>query len=196
MRRHLEKEYGKKQAAQLLKSDPTKDLVRQQSSRFQSVVDEERKAKRHRDLAELEARDEMSAKMEALTSITVTAWKCAECDIVSDSHRGRVVCEQKGHAIQHVQVKRTRWECKCSFSLNVLDKRLPSHCPKCNAMCWRPVPLQRVARAPMERELLLPRGEELPFLNSIPNMPKCRMFKEASDDYDGFSTDPGAVAAA
>lgn len=183
------KEYGTKVAAQLNVADPRKDLVRHQQSRFASVIEEEKIAKRHRHLAELEAQDAMAEKMEAITEISVQAWKCAECATTTESHKAKGICEDQGHSVTSVTAKKTRWECKsCSLDVFVLDRELPLQCGRCNGLAFKQGPLRRVAKARMEKELLLPRGEELPFLNSIPNSlfsTACRYkrFKEATDDY-------------
>merc|ERR1712032_1136618 len=120
-------------------------------------------------------------KSQALMSITVQAWKCQECCATSESLRAKAVCEKRGHSVVQVKVDRTRWECKnCSFSIFALDKHLPPHCHRCKSMVWGQVPLQRVQKAPMEKELLLPRGEEIRFLNSLPGA-RVSTFMEATD---------------
>ncbi|CAE7765355.1 mcm10, partial [Symbiodinium pilosum] len=74
----------------------------------------------------------------------------------------------------------------------VLDRQLPSNCRSCNGHNWKQVSLRKVQRAaPMERDLLLPRGEELPFLNSIhiPDLQSkapLKQGREAQDDYEGL----------
>ncbi|CAE8583740.1 unnamed protein product, partial [Polarella glacialis] len=191
MVRKWEEEFGKKVAVQMaLDVDPRKDLIRKQGSRFQGIVDQERKAKRDRRLAELEAEDDAQEKMEAVTSIKIGAYKCRQCAATFDSDATRVLCEEKGHTVVRVQVNRTRWECSgCRQSQDVLDRELPSHCRKCNAIAWKQVPLRRVKReAPMERDMLLPRGEELKFVNSvhIPGQQAVNKFREASEDYSGL----------
>jgi len=56
-------------------------------------------------------------------------------------------------------------------------------------MTWKQVSLRKINRtAPMEKDLFLPRGEELPFLNSmhIPGLKAYEQSREAKDDYDGL----------
>lgn len=191
-KRRTEKEFGKKVAMQLDVADPRKDLVRRQQSRFQAVVEQEKVAKRHRDLAELEAQDAMAEKMEAITSIAVQAWKCKECASTTESQRAKIFCEELGHSVTMVTAQKTRWECKsCSFDVSVLDRELPKQCNRCKSDVWRPVPLRRMAKKKMERDLLLPRGDELPSLNSIPTGRSFTRFKEAKDDYAGLETSFG-----
>eukprot|EP00427_Karlodinium_veneficum_P004462 CAMPEP_0169160068 /NCGR_PEP_ID=MMETSP1015-20121227/56230_1 /TAXON_ID=342587 /ORGANISM="Karlodinium micrum, Strain CCMP2283" /LENGTH=138 /DNA_ID=CAMNT_0009231665 /DNA_START=276 /DNA_END=688 /DNA_ORIENTATION=- len=63
----------------------------------------------------------------------------------------------------------TYWQCgNCSLSVYVLDRELPKDCGRCNAFQWKQIPLRKTAKVAMDRDLLLARGEELPFLNSIP----------------------------
>jgi len=187
--KRLEAEYGTRIAMQLRGLDPRKDLARKQGSRFQSVVEEERAAKRRRQLAELERQDAMAEKMEALMEITVQAWRCPECNITTESFKSKAVCEQQGHRLSQVEAKKTHWECKnCKWAQFVLNRDIPAHCVRCNGMLWHQVPLQRARRAAMERDMLLPRGEELPFLNSIPKPFKeiYSRVKEADDEYAGL----------
>eukprot|EP00747_Dinoflagellata_sp_TGD_P187541 gnl/TRDRNA2_/TRDRNA2_45257_c0_seq1.p1 gnl/TRDRNA2_/TRDRNA2_45257_c0~~gnl/TRDRNA2_/TRDRNA2_45257_c0_seq1.p1 ORF type:complete len:836 (+),score=136.94 gnl/TRDRNA2_/TRDRNA2_45257_c0_seq1:120-2627(+) len=167
-KRKLEKEFGARIALQLTEMDPRKDWVRKQTSRFQSAVEQERAAKRHRVLSELEAQDCAVEKMEAQMFIAVSAWKCRTCLTTTDSDRTKAQCQSQGHQLVLCQVQKTRWECRsCKWSLSVLDRDLPPHCHRCNAMEWHQVPLQKAKRAPMERDFLLARGEELPFLGSF-----------------------------
>lgn len=188
-RRRAEKEFGSKIAAQLDVKDPRKDLVRQQTSRFQGIVEQERVAKRHRHLADLEAQDAMAEKMEAITEMSVQAWRCQQCAHTTESQKAKIVCEEQGHSVTMVTAKKTRWECKnCSFDVFVLDRELPKECRRCMCAAFRPGPLRRVRTAPLERDGLLARGEELPFMNSvhIPGKPAFSRFKEAADDYKGM----------
>eukprot|EP00929_Paragymnodinium_shiwhaense_P012912 TRINITY_DN120793_c0_g1_i1.p1 TRINITY_DN120793_c0_g1~~TRINITY_DN120793_c0_g1_i1.p1 ORF type:complete len:796 (+),score=151.65 TRINITY_DN120793_c0_g1_i1:114-2501(+) len=193
MMRKFEEQFGKKAALAMgNKVDPRKDLVRKQGSRFESVIEEERSAKRDRELAQLEAQDEMAAKMEALMSLTVHAWKCEQCCKVTDSQQAKMLCEKDGHKLTQVKVEKTRWECRgCRFGVSSLDKELPAHCNRCNDSNWKQVPLNRTSKAPMPKDLFLARGEELPFLNSLPSMPGApagvKRFREAEDDYGGLS---------
>lgn len=186
-----EAEFGKKIALQLAAdNDPTKDLVRMQNSRFQGVIEQERAAKRARRLEELEVEDTAQEKMETLTFILVNAYRCQNCSTTYDSDRSRIACQEQGHNVNRLQVKRTRWECSnCRQSYDVLDRELPSSCSRCNGIAFKQVPLRRArSAAPMERDLLLARGEELPFLNSIhiPGLNASKRFKEAKDDYEGL----------
>merc|ERR1711920_857082 len=61
----------------------------------------------------------------------------------------------------------TRWECSgCKAFVFVLDRRLPDKCHRCGRVCWRQTPFKGTAKlAPMERDMLLARGEEQKFLN-------------------------------
>jgi ribosomal protein S27AE len=186
-RKRLESEYGSRIAAQLDVADPRKDLIRQQGSRFKDVVEQERSAKLHRRLAELEAQDAIAEKMEALTSITVQAWRCVQCSLTTESHRAKALCEEEGHVVNSVSVQKTHWECgNCSLSVYVLDRELPHSCGRCNAVQWKQIPLRRVAKVAMDRDLLLPRGEELPFLNSLPGARTFKPVREPTDDYEGL----------
>lgn len=187
----LEMEYGRKVALQLSHdADPRKNMVRMQSTQFTGVVEEERHAKRMRRLAELEQQDDAQEKMAALTSMMVTAYRCQQCSRVFESGRSRASCHEQGHMVTEVQAKKTRWECaNCKWSEEVLDRQLPNHCNRCKGTVWKPAPLRRIRReAPMEKDLFLPRGEELPFLNSIhiPGSKPFERMKEAKDDYDGL----------
>merc|ERR1711953_304356 len=94
---------------------------------------------------------------------------CKECAFTTDSFRSKQLCMEHGHCLVEVQAKKTRWECRsCKWSIFVIDRELPPHCHKCNASEWKQVSLTQIRTATMEKELLLPRGEELPFLNSLP----------------------------
>lgn len=190
--KRAEKEFGRKVAVQLNVSDPRKDLVRQQGSRFAAVVEQERIAKRHRQLADLEAQDTMAEKMEAITEISVQAWRCQQCSTTTESQRSKTACEEQGHSLTMVNCKKTRWECRaCSADVFVLDRELPSQCVKCRSSAWKQGPLRRVAKAAMEKDQFLARGEELPFINSIHipqrggGAPVART-KEPKDDYAGL----------
>mmetsp|Transcript_23726 Transcript_23726/g.42995 ORF Transcript_23726/g.42995 Transcript_23726/m.42995 type:complete len:608 (+) Transcript_23726:69-1892(+) len=187
----LEKEFGRRVALQLANAgDPRKDLVRKQESQFQGVVEEERAAKRLRRLAELEVQDEAQAKMEAVISMNVYAYRCQQCCATFEFEQHRANCAEQGHLVTRVEVQKTRWECSsCRQSADVLDRQLPDHCSRCKGMTWKQVPLRKINRtAPMEKDLFLPRGEELPFLNSIhiPGVKGFTHFKEAKDDYQGL----------
>eukprot|EP00930_Biecheleria_cincta_P038122 TRINITY_DN26195_c0_g1_i1.p1 TRINITY_DN26195_c0_g1~~TRINITY_DN26195_c0_g1_i1.p1 ORF type:complete len:656 (+),score=121.24 TRINITY_DN26195_c0_g1_i1:127-2094(+) len=187
----LEMEYGRKIALQLSNdADPRKNMIRMQSSQFKGAVEEERDAKRMRRLAELEQQDDAQEKMAALTFMMVQAYRCRDCSRLYDSGKQRAFCHERGHVVTEVQAKKTRWECaNCKWSEEVLDRELPPHCNRCNGLVWKPAPLRRIRReAPMEKDLFLPRGEELPFVNSI-HIPGCKPLerrKEAKDDYDGL----------
>eukprot|EP00927_Polykrikos_kofoidii_P035484 TRINITY_DN30035_c0_g2_i1.p1 TRINITY_DN30035_c0_g2~~TRINITY_DN30035_c0_g2_i1.p1 ORF type:complete len:747 (-),score=76.35 TRINITY_DN30035_c0_g2_i1:116-2260(-) len=184
----LAAQFGNKIALKITQIDPRKDSVRQRTSRFQSVVEDERAAKRHRQLSELEAQDEAAAKMEAVMSISVPAWKCSECNLTSESRTGRGLCEKKGHSVLDVMAERTRWECRnCNFSVPVLAKQLPSQCNRCNGTDWKQVSLRRTATASMEKDLFLPRGEELRFLNDIPGGKHFKRQQEQADCYSGLN---------
>jgi len=189
-RRRAQKEFGSRAAAQLDVADPRKDLVRQQGSRFAAVVEQERVAKRHRQLSELEAQDAMAEKMEAIMEMTVQAWKCQQCVVTTESQRAKAACEEQGHTLVQVTAKKTRWECKgCSFDVFVLDRALPNACSRCHGCAFRPGPLRKASRAaPMEKDGLLARGEELKYINSIhiPGAPPLTRQKEATDDYAGL----------
>lgn len=187
----LEAQFGRRAAVQLTESaDPRKDLVRQQGSRFKGVVEEERAAKRRRRLAELEVQDAAAEKMEAIMSMKVQAFRCADCYLTFDFEQTKVACEAKGHKVSRLEAQKTRWECRgCAFAASVLDRNLPDRCQRCNSADWKQVSLSRVrAAAPMEKDFFLARGEELPFLNSIhiPGMPGMKRFKEAREDYAGL----------
>jgi len=188
--RKLEKEFGPRVALQLASGDPRKDLVRKQQAQFQGVVEEERAAKRARRLEELEVQDEAQAKMEAVTSMEVHAYRCQQCCSTFEFDRHRANCQDQGHTVTRVQVQKTRWECSnCRQSADVLDRQLPEHCSRCKGMTWKQVSLRKINRtAPMEKDLFLPRGEELPFLNSmhIPGLKAYEQSREAKDDYDGL----------
>lgn len=172
----------------LLKADPRKDFVRHQHSRFAGLVEHEKSAKRHRMLAEFEAQDAALEKMEAVMTISVVAWKCVECALTSDSARLRSDCQARQHTLTTCTVAKTRWECiGCKVSITVLDRVLPDKCNACGGRGWRQTPLQgKPKSAPMERDMLLPRGEELKFLNSIPGLPsgRGRSHREVDDPYD------------
>lgn len=189
-RRRAQKEFGSRAAAQLDVADPRKDLVRQQGSRFAAVVEQERVAKRHRQLSELEAQDAMAEKMEAIMEMTVQAWKCQQCVVTTESQRAKAACEEQGHTLVQVTAKKTRWECKgCSFDVFVLDRAIPNACSRCHGFAFRPGPLRKASRAaPMEKDGLLARGEELKYINSIhiPGAPPLTRHKEATDDYAGL----------
>jgi len=180
-------------AEQLLRIDPRKDLVRQQSSHFKATVEEERVAKRHKKLCELEARDEAIAKMEAMFAIKVQAWRCQECKVIMDSTKAKVICEQRAHHFVTVTVEKTRWQCKgCSFSVHVLDKQLPEHCcSRCRGWDWKQVSLYRGATTTsMPKDDFLARGEEMKFVNSVPGLqPKGSWKNEGKDDYDNLMAD-------
>eukprot|EP00933_Yihiella_yeosuensis_P019519 TRINITY_DN15804_c0_g1_i2.p1 TRINITY_DN15804_c0_g1~~TRINITY_DN15804_c0_g1_i2.p1 ORF type:complete len:696 (+),score=146.49 TRINITY_DN15804_c0_g1_i2:107-2194(+) len=191
MVRKWEAEFGKKIALQLAQdADPRKDMVRMKESRFQGVIDQERHAKRMRRLAELEAEDAALEKMAELTSIMVSGYRCKNCIVTYDNDHRRRECEEKGHEVTRVEVQRTRWECShCSASHDVLDRQLPGHCFRCKGLTFKQVSLRKIKRtAPMEKDFFLPRGEELPFLNSIfiPGQPATKRFKEAREDYEGL----------
>lgn len=190
----LQSDFGRKAAAMLSATvDPRKDLVRQQRSRFESAVELERSAKRMRRLNELEQLDAAQEQMEELKKMKVRAYRCKTCYTTFDSERQRFRCQEEGHLVQQVEATKTRWECACcKFSEEVLDRQLPSSCRRCRGETWKQVPLRRLRRtAPMERDLLLPRGEELPFLNSIhiPELQGSHLWKarkEATEDYEGL----------
>lgn len=192
--RQLESDFGRKVARQLaFKADPRLDVVRQQSSRFQSAMEEERAAKRMRRLHELEAMDAAQEVMEEIKSMKVRAWRCANCFSTFESFDQLKSCQEKGHKVTEKEATKTRWECgSCRHSEAVLDRQLPSYCRSCNGCNWKQVSLRKVPRAaPMEKDLLLPRGEELPFLNSI-HIPDViskappKQAREAHDDYEGL----------
>lgn len=179
----MESEFGRSVALSFKELDPRKALVRHASSRFQGAVDDERAAKRMRRLHELEMQDAAEERMEALKEITVQAFRCEKCQSTSESIQAKITCEQNGHTVVAVKAKRQRWECRgCLWSLVVLDGDVPSHCHKCNDSAWRQVPLHKARRSWMPKEEFLARGEELPFLNSLPNQ-QVNRFKEAEDDY-------------
>lgn len=187
----LESEFGRKAATMLAAAvDPRKDLVRQQRSRFESAAELEQSAKRMRRLNELEQMDAAQEQMEELKKMKVRAYRCKTCYTTFDSERQRLRCQEDGHVVVQVEATKTRWECAgCKFSEEVLDRQLPSCCRRCRGETWKQVPLRKLRRsAPMEKDMLLPRGEELPFLNSIPEMAGRRGWtqKEAVDDYEGL----------
>lgn len=197
LRRQLEAQYGKRIAMQLMEADPAKDAIREKKSRFQYAVEEEHRGKRNAMLAELEAQDSAQAKMEAMMSVNIMAWKCKQCHCHTDSDKSKAVCEHQGHTLTQVKVERTRWECRgCQWSLSVLNKEIPTHCHRCNGVCWHQVSLNhgRFKTAPMEKDMFLPRGDEMKFINSIPSSMlhgakkfKGASVKEASDEYAGYT---------
>jgi len=189
----LESEFGRKAARQLaFNADPRFDVVRKQSSRFQSAAEQEQAAKRMRRLHELEALDAAQEMMEELKSMKVRAWRCKTCFTTFESMSQRQLCVEQGHTVSEKEATKTRWECAgCRHSEEVLDRQLPAHCRNCNRQSWKQVSLRKLRRAaPMERDLLLPRGEELPFLNSIhiPELSRAQLkpVREAKDDYEGL----------
>merc|ERR1712023_151397 len=134
----------------------------------------------------------MAEKMEAIMEISVQAWRCNVCCTTTESHRAKALCEEEGHAVTAVTAKKTRWECKnCSFDAHVLDRELPRQCGRCSGDAWKQAPLRRVAKVLMEKDMLLARGEEMPFLNSIPKMPHMQFsrFKEATYEYGGLRSE-------
>jgi len=149
--------------------DPRKDSVRLQRSRHASLADQERTAKRHRMLAEFEAQDAASEQMAAVMSVNVSAWRCQECKTTFDSSRRHSDCLSQNHSLTVCKSVKTKWECiGCKVSVSVFDRDLPDGCHACGGKGWRQVPLQgRPRTAPMEKDLFLARGEELPYLNSI-----------------------------
>jgi len=173
----------------LVQVDPRKDSVRLQRSRHASLVDQERAAKRHRMLAEFEAQDAASEQMAAVMSVNVSAWKCQECKITFDSSRRHSDCISRNHSLTVCKAVKTKWECiECKVSVNVFDRDLPESCHACGGKGWRQLPLQGKARtAPMERDLLLPRGEELPFLNSISIPGRAAGRDHTREDVDPYS---------
>jgi len=186
-RKRLEAEYGPRIAAQLDVADPRKDLVRQQGSRFKDVVEQERNAQLLRRLSELESQDAIAEKMEAIKSITVQAWRCVQCGVTTESHQAKTLCEEEGHVVNSVSAQKTHWQCgNCSLSVYVLDREIPKDCGRCNAFQWKQIPLRKTAKVAMDRDLLLARGEELPFLNSIPGSHTFKRVREAADDYEGL----------
>jgi len=168
----MEAQYGKrvaKQLAELAARGGGGSTVRKQESRFSHLVEEERAAKRQRKLAELEVKDKMAERMEQVKSINVRAWKCKQCRSTTDSLRCKQRCEELGHELKECFAKRTRWQCGgCGMALNVLDRELPNACQKCNGGAWKQVSMNPVKMTSMPKDQLLPRGEELPFLGSIP----------------------------
>lgn len=185
----IEAQFGKKVALQLAAIDPRKDPIRQQVSRFQGMVDQEHAAKRDRQLAELEAQDEMQAKMEAMMHISVQAWRCSICSTLTDSDRARAACAAAGHVLAAVIAKKERWQCKgCSQEVTVLNRQLPAHCARCNGSSFRQVPLSRVRRATMDKDLLLPRGEEMKFVNSVPTAATQRNWRQPREAHDEYGS--------
>jgi hypothetical protein len=166
--KQLEAEYGPRVALMMANCDPRKDNI-QKHSRLQSAVEQERAAKRQRRLAELEAMDDMEERMEAVMHTTVKAWKCQQCHTVTESDWARTECTKKGHIVLRADAKKTHWKCKgCPSTIFVLDRQLPDRCNRCTAMDWKQVPFSSRRAAPMPRDEFLPRGEELPFVNSLP----------------------------
>ena len=108
----MESDYGRGAALAFKELDPRQDMVRTAESRFQCVLNEEQAAKRMRRLHELEAQDALEERKEAVITITVQAWKCKECNLTTESQQAKLLCEQNGHAVQSVQAKRGRWECR------------------------------------------------------------------------------------
>lgn len=177
--------------------DPKKDLVRKQTSRFQSLVDDEQQTKRHTKLTELEAQDAVIEKAEAMMEMNVQAWRCRTCEITTDSHRAKAHCEEAGHDVIKMQVKKTRWACSgCKMAHMVLDRNIPKQCMRCKGTEFKPVALQAAKVAPMEKDLLLARGEEVKFLNSVSQTAEMRLriaseggntgTKEQKNDYAGM----------
>merc|ERR1719210_909006 len=102
-------------------------------------------------------------------SMQVMAWKCRECGQCTDSMRSRDMCTSAGHQVETVKVQKTRWACRgCTKAINVLDRELPEHCTRCRSSEFKQVPFNNVKTAPMEKDFLLSRGEEIKFLSSIP----------------------------
>merc|ERR1712217_671593 len=141
--------------------------------------------------------DVAQEKMEQLMHIQVTGWKCRECGRVTDSMRSRDMCTKDGHHVEMVKVQKTRWACRgCTKTVNVLDRELPEHCTRCSSSEFKQVPLVNVKTAPMEKDMLLPRGDEIKFLNQIPS----NMFsggargfgwrpKESKDEYEQLNVE-------
>jgi len=195
--KQLEAQFGKRIATQLVNaSDPRKDLVRSQGSRFQALAEEERVAQRFRKLSEMEMQDAHAEKMEALMNITVPAYRCQECRLTTENERSRALCEQQGHHVERVQAKKERWECvACKFDVSAFDGYTPPVCERCNASAWKQVPLRRARTALMPKDYLLARGEELPHLSSIapqPGQKSVKRFREKADDYSGLNNPLGA----
>lgn len=187
--RKLESEFGRKAAVQLAAAtDPRKDLVRQQGSRFQGLVEQERAAQRMRRLGELEMQDAAAEKLEEVMSMTVQVYKCKQCASLFETSKRRIACEAEGHQVSQVQATRTRWECQdCKWSEYVLDRRIDK-CRRCRGMNFKQVPLRGLKRAPLDRDMFHVRGEELPFINSIfiAGQPAKKRMREAEDDYAGM----------
>eukprot|EP00913_Durusdinium_trenchii_P029456 g27609.t1 len=170
----LESALGRKAATFLSAgSDPRKDLVRQQSSRFQSAA--------RFFWEESEMGSELLHHLRPrLPAASVVPGTRSRVDL-----RGG---HQDPLGVPQLPGQRGRER----DPSEVLGRQLPKGCARCGADTWKQVSLRKLRRrAPMERELLLPRGEELPFLNSI-HIPESQLTrawkpsKEAADDYEGL----------
>merc|ERR1712136_527670 len=147
--------------------------------------------------AQLAAQDPMIEKAEAMVEMNVTAWRCRTCEITTDSQRGKAHCEEAGHDVVKMQVKKTRWVCSgCRCAHTVLDRNIPKQCTKCKGTEFKQVALQAAKVALMEKDQLLARGEEMKFLNSAPTNAEMRLktaseggnpgSKEEKTDYSGM----------
>lgn len=140
-------------------------------SKYQCLVDEEEDQRLQKVLTALEKKDEVVMKMESITKMEVTAFRCHECGVVLEKRHSNCV----GHNVVRVKTTKRWWTCDdCGWKTTTLGVVYPNkHCPKCQnpAKLFRPSAMYTASqKAPppemtsvASKDTLLPRGTEHAF---------------------------------
>ncbi|CAL5219574.1 g1434 [Coccomyxa viridis] len=115
--------------------DALKDVdLKQTGTRYKAVIEDEEHERLDALLGTLQRKDEVQQRMEAITHLTVTAWRCATCNSTTDKRRPS--CQ--GHEGKSVIVTKRWWTCAgCSHRFSTLGVKYPTkRCP--NARCSAP----------------------------------------------------------
>ncbi|BDA42677.1 probable protein MCM10 homolog at N-terminal half [Coccomyxa sp. Obi] len=150
----------------------TEEDMKNVGTRYKETVDEEEADKLDRLLGSMQKKDEVQQRMEAITQLSIGAWHCTTCDIITE--RRKAQCQD--HAGKRVNTTKRWWTCTgCNNRFTTVGVKYPTkRCPnpRCTApdsefkkaSMGRPPKSVAGAEGPIAaREHLKPRGTEHSF---------------------------------
>ncbi|EIE24646.1 hypothetical protein COCSUDRAFT_46891 [Coccomyxa subellipsoidea C-169] len=147
----------------------TEEDMQNVGTRYKETVDDEEAEKLDKLLGSMQKKDELQQRGEAITQLSVTAWHCTTCDIITERRKPK--CQD--HAGKRVDATKRWWTCSgCNNRFTTVGVKYPKkRCP--NPRCTAPnsefkkSSMGRAAKtlagaeAPVAaREHFLPRGKE------------------------------------
>ncbi|CAL8467671.1 g7209 [Coccomyxa elongata] len=112
----------------------TEEDMKNVGTRYKETVDEEEADKLDRLLGSMQKKDEVQQRMEAITQLSVGAWHCTICDIITE--RRKAQCQD--HAGKRVNATKRWWTCTgCNNRFTTVGVKYPTkRCP--NPRCTAP----------------------------------------------------------